>query len=861
MRRPMRRQREQGHVAPVGAGERGKDRTMEHKITRPELAAPTRQRGRPVERRGRPSRRRVTTVGLAMMLAVATLTVVGVSGVNPFHQSASAGAAPVCQSDGSGGCTVTLPCASGPCPSVDVSPASSLSDSQYVFVKATNFPSGDSMRIAICSTLTSDTDPSCLNGEWESNTWNPVQVPIAVNAGEDNLTQAAVPVFFDEAGEGNNPLPAHDVINAHGVVAGFYCDNTANPCAIEVTEEVGTGKVVGNGPTDTSANTAVVPLNFAAQNAGCPSSDPQLQTYSSYSLEHFLPAAVDSSCTSSSGVVALNTATDDQTVASNYASGNATIAFIDDPGDATEQAILAGKSYALIPVAVSGTAVSMLAADSDGETAFPVSEYKLTPNMVAGLMTSDYQNNDGSVSAVSPYAFEHDDIVAPPITCAEQVGCPVPTNKKHIYEEHEFQLQDNAFDLLNPVSAGIYGSTEFASYDSDVATGSSYQVTDWVCNAPNTPYNVTINEVGQSSPTTLSVTDPNQASTTLTTPPNGSSVWPPSGDTGAAWVYPTCKAYATLPALAGVANDYGEETTPAIQAKSIRSYAYGGNSVPSQAGISPTQMPAAFGIMDSSEAAFYGLNDASLQNAAGDFEAPTESNLTAAESELSPCPALDPGCLAGTYQVDYGDTTNTTAYAMPDVTYAVVSTEPQPAAQAKAEADLLTNLVNYSHKGGGTVAFPSGYAPLSDSLYQAAMTDIGNDIVAEPAGTKTSTTATTAPATTTATTSTTTSGSSPSTSDDNGSSASDLGSSLSSTLPESTSSGTGSGASTSSGGGGTTAASTATPTGFLLVSLDTAARFLLPAIVVLALACLIAGPLLLFAPALRRRRRGSGGAP
>jgi hypothetical protein len=47
----------------------------------------------------------------------------------------------------------------------------------------------------------------------------------------------------------------------------------------------------------------------------------------------------------------------------------------------------------------------------------------------------------------------------------------------------------------------------------------------------------------------------------------------------------------------------------------------------------------------------------------------------------------------------------------------------------------------------------------------------------------------------------------------------------------------------------------------LLVSLDTAARFLLPAIVVLALACLIAGPLLLFAPALRRRRRGSGGAP
>jgi hypothetical protein len=357
-------------------------------------------------------------------------------------------------------------------------------------------------------------------------------------------------------------------------------------------------------------------------------------------------------------VVALNTATDDQTVASNFSSGGGTVGFIDDPGDPAEQTILAGKSYALIPVAVSGTAVSMLAADSDGETAFPVSEYKLTPNMVAGLTTSLYQNDAGSVAAFYPFSFQRDDILAPPITCAEQVGCPVPTRKSHIYQEHEFQLQDNAFDLLNPVSAGIYGPTQFASYDSDVSTGSSYQATDWVCNAPNTAFNVSIDEVGQSSPSTVSVTDPNQASTTLTTPPDGSSVWPPSGDPGAAWVYPTCKAYATLPALAGVANDYGEETTPAIQAKSIRSYAYGGNSVPSQAGVSPTQMPAAFGIMDSSEAAFYGLNDASLQNAAGNFETPTESTLAAAENELSPCPTLDPGCLAGTYQVDYNDTSN-----------------------------------------------------------------------------------------------------------------------------------------------------------------------------------------------------------
>jgi hypothetical protein len=39
------------------------------------------------------------------------------------------------------------------------------------------------------------------------------------------------------------------------------------------------------------------------------------------------------------------------------------------------------------------------------------------------------------------------------------------------------------------------------------------------------------------------------------------------------------------------------------------------------------------------------------------------------------------------------------------------------------------------------------------------------------------------------------------------------------------------------------------------------ARYLLPALVLLAIACLIAGPLLLFVPAIRRRRRAVGGSP
>jgi hypothetical protein len=799
-----------------------------------------------------------------MALAVLTLTAIGTTSLSPFHGPSVAGAAPTCTSDGTSGCTATLPCSTSPCPSVDISPATSLSDGQYVFVKASNFPSGDTMRVALCSTITSATDPSCLTGVWESNNWGPVQVPITVDATHGNLTEVAVPAFFDEPGEGNDPLPSHDITNVAGSVPGFFCDNSANLCALEVTEEVGVGNVVGDGPPDSSANTMVVPLNFAAQNAGCPSSDTQVQTDSSFSLEHFLPAAVDATCAGANGVVALNTATDNQTVSSDFAIAGVDVGFVDDPGDPTDEATLyTGQQFAYIPVAVSGTSVSFLAGESDAlGTAFPVSEYNLTPNMVAGLITSDYQNATGTVEPFSPFSFEHADNLAPPLECSNLLGCP--GTKAGVAAQHTFELPDSSFDLLNPVSSGNYGPDQFGSFDSNVPNGSSYQATDWLCNAPNTPFPVSVNEVtppkGESNPVTVKVTDHNLASKTLVTAPSGSSVWPPPDDPDEAWVFSSCQPYSTFPALAGSASDYGEFQSPALQAKSIRSYAYGGGSVPVLAGGSYTQMPAGFGVMDSSEAAYYGLNTASVQNAAGNFEAPTVATLEAAEANLSPCPADNLSCPPGTYAVNYTSTANPTAYPMPDVTYAVVPTTPQSPAKAAAIKDLLTNLVDFSHNGG-SLALPSGYAPLSDALYQAAITDIGKDVVAQPSPTTTTTTP--AKSSTTATPTTTSTGS------DTGSSAGGYGGtsgdddsgSGQGSLPLSTPSGSGGAAASQRGSsGGVGVAATAAPTGFLLVGLDQVSRYLLPAIVLLALACLIAGPLLLLAPAIRRRRRGAGGS-
>ncbi len=272
----------------------------------------------------------------------------------------------------------------------------------------------------------------------------------------------------------------------------------------------------------------------------------------------------------------------------------------------------------------------------------------------------------------------------------ELTGCPVTKGKT---KQFQFMQKYDAFDLLNAVPAGDFTPGTFGSFNSNVSAGSSYQTTSWLCTAPNTAFTVPLDEVGSSSPVNVTVTDTNVAPTTLTTPPLGSSIWPPYA--GASWVFPDCHGYSAFPALSATANNYGPAQSPAFQAKAMRSWCYGGGVLPQPQ--NPQVPCAAFGLMDTSEAAFYGLSSASLENASGHFVAPTIPSLEAAASTaLTACPTGDLSCPAGTYSVDYSNT-DPAAYPMPDITYAVVPTATLPYAQAQAVTHLLTNLVTYGH--------------------------------------------------------------------------------------------------------------------------------------------------------------------
>ena len=438
------------------------------------------------------------------MWLAAAMIVAGVSATGAAAAIASkpsiAGAASVCADDGANGCLVTLPSASGTCPTVDVSPNVNLVDGQYLAVRSRNFDPTGSIRVAISALKTivpSGGDPTCLAGLWEENQWSPISVPVLPDAATHNLASMAYPAFSDPSGEGNTLMPAQDLLGKVGNQPGFNCDNGADPCALVVTEEPFQGNAVGKGPAVSASNSAVVPLSFLASSSGCPAGAPQVQTDSTYSMAQFMPACRNFDmwrCARSGGAQYRN----------RWEHGDVGLRsrrcllwhLPTIRGTSPRLTNLAGKSYSFIPVALSGTAVSFLASETGDNVSSPLATYNLTPNMVAGLITSLYKISTGQVGFVGRQATD-------PIGGQPHSAFGLQSAGRLRRQEERVQIYNelyyNSFNLLNQLGAGESGPTVLGSFMPDVPSGASYQVTDWICKAPNTAFPVTVNEVGQSS--------------------------------------------------------------------------------------------------------------------------------------------------------------------------------------------------------------------------------------------------------------------------------------------------------------------------------------------------------------------------
>ncbi len=826
-----------------------------------------------------------------------------------------------CPSETTSCVNLPFPCSTS-C-SVSAGPVTNLGQNQAVYVDVSGIRVGDDVGLAMCSLAQGDqvqAYPTCASSippppgcqlpgggacpntasplEWQYGQATSASTILSIGTEYDPNTPDATPITSQTSQQ-----------FGQGLNGSFFCDNTADRCGIEVTDIPGPGDVIANGSPPnisfqmTSQNTVIIPITYSQGASGC-SSAPIVQVDAAYSAAQFLPAAGAATCTKPGGVAVIPTdlpSVDDPGCSSGAGThcpitavtkGNVLATFTDDPEDPATVAELqaAGGKFAYIPISVSSTEFAFLgeagASVSGHGWGIPLSSYQLTPAQAAGVMTQMWNNPEAQSG------FPDDDLCGQMSSSAKCVEAAQTTKEKLLvytvdgkYENVDVDTSsdgvptslpfttflyggsdnyyqqsqpgtpsnfsgDTAFALLNPWPLTVSGNipvneeTLSAMFPS-TASGSVYQATGWMCAAPQLAYSATLPFGG-----TQTFDDITSSQQLLSNAENGPLVVTKQGgvDTVSSTVdqfttqnQSNCATLSTLPTdfegtTSGINDRYLPSSSPLSAAHVIQGALtnFGGSG-----GF-------AFTAMDSSEADFYGLLPASLQNAAGKFEAPDPSSVLAALND-------ETTNTDGTLSPNYDNTGDADAYPMPMVTYALISTNDQPTLTAATELkDMLTNLVDYSHTAGAGTSdpLPSGYIPLPDNLYQQALTAIDKDVVG-PGGV-----------------SPPPPGSSPGTgpSGSSGSVPGGAGQSGVAATGRGTNFGFNSGRVHASTGTSSAPGSTGSPlggTGDFLGRLITVtlgdSRFFIPGLLLLALLCLIGGPLLYLSPSLRKAAAGAGG--
>jgi hypothetical protein len=795
-----------------------------------------------------------------------------------------------------------------------------VAQNQAVYVKIVGIPTGDLVELAMCSLSQGNqvvAQPQCASSipvqSCPQGGCAPTPSPLEYQYGTvtANQTVLSIGTQFDPNIGGAQPIVSQTADQAYGgsnEFGTFFCDNTpADSCGVEVMDIPksqaanyvfdGLPPRAGYSPV---GHAVIIPITFAQSGSGCGSA-PIMQVDASYSAAQFLPAAGQATCTGTGGVAAVATdlpSVDDPGCATgsgthcpitDVINGTVPVTFTDDPEDPATLAEekQAGGAFAYIPIAVSATEIAFLGGaglDFAGSLqSVPLSSYQLTPAQSAGITTQFWD------SAEAGYLLPNDNLCAQLSGKAQCTLSTQTTNQNLLVETvngkydnldvsqasgqtpktvpfktfsyagnyykgaggilgtEKAYAGDTGYALLNPWPFSIgtlpVNETYLAAMFPSTGSGASFESTGWMCAAHNTPYTVNLPFGGQANVQDIMsgqqiLADAERGPVPAQNNPNGLSpgvayqhVLAPPGK---------CQALSTLPInLAnpgtGIIPSYSPSSQPitaahAMQGAMSKFLGTGGF---------------AFTAMDSSEADFFGLLPATLQNGAGGFVEPTAASITAA---LNDATTNSDGTVSPNFT-----STDAAAYPMPMVTYALVSTSPQPTAdQATQLKNLLTNLVNYSYNGATGQTLPAGYVPLPTSLYNQAIAAISTDVVG-PGGS--------------------TSGGSGGSGGTGGSGGSGGTGGTSGALtpghPGAAAPG-GGGAGSHGVGRGTTAPSSATAAspssagspgnviGHLITVTVADSRFFVPGLLVLALLCLLAGPLVYLLPTIRRTSAADG---
>jgi hypothetical protein len=578
-----------------------------------------------------------------------------------------------------------MPCKAGSyCGQVVAGPTVDLGPDQFVYLNFSGFNPGDNgITVYYCAdpgaaAALSGPPPVCGNTGTQQSQPQSIYPSTGSSVLTPGTTEASMQVAEISA---PNSIPGQQY-HPTADSTSFVCDGTvANACSIVITD------ATNSTPTSSSLNSVEIPISFAPSTNGCPTATPVF-TSSEFGIDVLMPQLARLSCATdpSTAALALETPTDGPQAVRDLLSGQAQIAFTDDPHAADQQAQLAQGHFALIPVALTANVVAFLAQIQEGLSGvFNQDQMDLTPTMAAGLLTtaSNYNGStltDDSITCSGPSAGG-----GTSTTCLSGPPCygGSPTSTCSLY------LQ------LNYVNSFIQFKNSNAFQRAD-NSGATDQLFNWLCNAPivKLPFG--------SNPT-----ETQSAASELKfglSPANGPPVT-------------TCPANTDQVPSVGGTPTFKTELDPSRQALLALTTMQ-----------SSTPPSASFADMNWAEASYYGMNIATLQNAAGNFVQPTESSLDRAVIDATTNPD-------GTLTFP-NPNPDPLAYSMPSVIYAAVSTDPMPPIQAAAVTNLLNQLLQLTSGTEGaqnpSAQLPLGFVPLPQPLLSQAQNAVQADIHAQP---------------------------------------------------------------------------------------------------------------------------------
>jgi hypothetical protein len=552
-------------------------------------------------------------------------------------QLAAAGA-PACPN---GWDCVGMPCPTpGHCGVVEAGPVSDLGPSQYVYLNFYGFAASSKLLMWYCRDDggSLSTSPACMGSPTATvpNPYANVLIPasgtlnysfgVASNdsSGGDPFC-GVIPTLKPGQKQLPTTAPCGQLNSSGGANppgTPFYCDEHGDNCSIDITEPSLETKPL---QSPDSKNSVVIPVSFQTLSTACTSAH-TVVAESEFGFDNLFSSTDSPTCAANGANAYVPSDTNISGLAAVQAlhGGSIQIAFTDDPQSVEEQKILTADHDLLIPLAISANVIANRSQRYDtNNNVEPWTTLKLSANMVAGILTG-------------AYGASSDTDLAP---CGQST-CP-------------------DFTFLN-YETGYQPPTSLGAFVRAGDAGSTDQTLAWLCASQPLQYTFNFGS------TILTSTESQPAEAVLK---NGlaSSGTLPSG----------CLNTDDFPSIIPPSVGWTEVSSPDTQALKLAQF------VPS-AGVSTAS--AGFADLNWSEAEYYGMADASLQNASGAFVAPNAASIMAGLGDGS----WDEN---GMWTPNYANSSDAAAYAMPTVMYAVVPRATLPAAEVTALQQTVTSIL------------------------------------------------------------------------------------------------------------------------------------------------------------------------